>query len=84
MWEALLGEEIRGRQEDTDDHPQGSTTMFEQQMILDRTNEMLARAEHQRLVREAKRANKARRAGERRATGRIGGAGRRSLRAAIR
>lgn len=38
--------------------------MFEYQLIASRTNELLARAEHERLIREVRRADKARRAGE--------------------
>ncbi len=58
--------------------------MFEYQMILNRTSELIAEAANERLIREVKRANKARRAGERRGTDRSGGAGRSSLRAAAR
>jgi ribosomal protein S14 len=58
--------------------------MFEYQLIVARTNELMAQAEHQRLVREVRRANKDRRAGERRGTGRSGGVGRSALRAATR
>jgi hypothetical protein len=58
--------------------------MFEYQLIVNRANDLLAQAEHERLIREVKRANKARRASERRTTGRSGVIGRRSLRAATR
>ena len=42
--------------------------MFEYQLIVSRTNEMLAQAEHERLILAVRRANKARRAGEGRRT----------------
>jgi hypothetical protein len=40
--------------------------MFEYQMILNRTNDLLAEAEKARLVREVRRAKKARRESDRR------------------
>ncbi|WP_165845698.1 hypothetical protein [Streptacidiphilus pinicola] len=40
--------------------------MFEYQFIVSRTNELIAQAEHERLVREVRRANKARRESDRR------------------
>jgi hypothetical protein len=58
--------------------------MFEYQMILGRTNDLMAEAEHDRLVRDVKRANKARRDGERRSGAQTGPVGRRGLRAAGR
>ncbi|WP_160311630.1 hypothetical protein [Streptacidiphilus melanogenes] len=58
--------------------------MFEYQLIVARTNELMAKAEHERLVREVQRANKARRAGERRGTVRSERSARRFLHAATR
>ena len=43
--------------------------MFEYQLVVSRTNEMLAQAEHERLIREVQKANKARRERDRRRPG---------------
>ncbi|SEM64585.1 hypothetical protein [Streptacidiphilus jiangxiensis] len=58
--------------------------MFEYQMILGRTNDLMAEAEHDRLVRDVKRANKARRDGERRGGVQSRPVGRRGLRSSAR
>ncbi|WP_170183545.1 hypothetical protein [Streptacidiphilus neutrinimicus] len=58
--------------------------MFEYQLIVARTDELIAKAEHQRLVREVQRANKARKAGERRDAARSGRPARRFLHATAR
>ncbi|MEY9873707.1 hypothetical protein ABH931_003196 [Streptacidiphilus sp. MAP12-33] len=51
--------------------------MFEYQFVIGRTNELMAEAEQARLVRDVKRANKARRAGESRSASRRGAVARR-------
>ncbi|WP_160311211.1 hypothetical protein [Streptacidiphilus anmyonensis] len=58
--------------------------MFEYQLIVARTDELMAQAEHERLVREVRRANKARRAGERGGKDRSGSPARRFLHATAR